>query len=331
MDRFKKIIFVVREGVDNSAALKRAADRAKKNNALLTLIEVIRESPIDSVNRFDMMDSFDMMDIPVQVDFSPFEDIQGRIFEERRVQIERLASSLTNEGVSTSTKLLTGIPFIEIIREVIRNKHDLVITVAEGRGELKEKLFGRTSMHLMRKCPCPVWVFKPGYGNKFNRILAAVDPLPYDKVKNELNVKILDLAVSLACLDKAELHFVHAWSTADISASVKKCLSWIDEDKTDHFITRVRRVRQTAIDKLLSKYTLSKTSHSIHIVEGDPVQKILDLAKEEQVELIVMGTLCRVGLAGFFVGNTAEKVLEKADCSVLTVKPDGFVSPVQAD
>jgi len=45
----------------------------------------------------------------------------------------------------------------------------------------------------------------------------------------------------------------------------------------------------------------------------------------------VMGTLHRTGLAGFFIGNTAEKVLSEVNCSVLTVKPAGFVTPVSLD
>ena len=52
------------------------------------------------------------------------------------------------------------------------------------------------------------------------------------------------------------------------------------------------------------------------------------LAHEKQVDLIVMGTVCRTGIGGFFIGNTAEKILQDVDCSVLTVKPEGFVSPV---
>ena len=45
--------------------------------------------------------------------------------------------------------------------------------------------------------------------------------------------------------------------------------------------------------------------------------------------LLVMGTLCRTGIPGFFIGNTAETILNQVDCSVLTVKPKGFVSPVK--
>ena len=46
---------------------------------------------------------------------------------------------------------------------------------------------------------------------------------------------------------------------------------------------------------------------------------------------IVMGTVCRTGIPGFFIGNTAEYVLSRVHCSVLTMKPAGFVSPVTLD
>jgi nucleotide-binding universal stress UspA family protein len=44
-----------------------------------------------------------------------------------------------------------------------------------------------------------------------------------------------------------------------------------------------------------------------------------------------MGTISRTGVAGLLIGNTAERVLQKANCSVLAVKPDGFSSPVRLD
>jgi nucleotide-binding universal stress UspA family protein len=48
------------------------------------------------------------------------------------------------------------------------------------------------------------------------------------------------------------------------------------------------------------------------------------------VELLVMGTVCRTGVAGFLIGNTAEGVLDQINCSVLTLKPEGFKTPVRA-
>jgi hypothetical protein len=63
----------------------------------------------------------------------------------------------------------------------------------------------------------------------------------------------------------------------------------------------------------------------IHLLKGDAEALIPALAKK-RIEIIVMGTVIRTGIAGFIVGNTAENILQRVDCSVLTVKPDGFVS-----
>jgi nucleotide-binding universal stress UspA family protein len=52
------------------------------------------------------------------------------------------------------------------------------------------------------------------------------------------------------------------------------------------------------------------------------------VAERVRIDLIVMETVSRAGIAGLLIGNTAEKILHQVDCSVLTVKPDGFVSPV---
>ena len=45
--------------------------------------------------------------------------------------------------------------------------------------------------------------------------------------------------------------------------------------------------------------------------------------------LIIMGTVGRTGIPGFIMGNTAETILNRIDCSVLAIKPDGFVTPVR--
>jgi len=58
-----------------------------------------------------------------------------------------------------------GTGFLQIIRTVLRNGHDLVIKPAENP-DFIERLFGSDDMHLLRKCPCPVWLTKPGKSRK---------------------------------------------------------------------------------------------------------------------------------------------------------------------
>ena len=58
-------------------------------------------------------------------------------------------------------------------------------------------------------------------------------------------------------------------------------------------------------------------------LRGSSAVAISEVASDERIDLLVMGTACRTGIRGFFVGNTAEGVLERVDCSLLTVKPNG--------
>ena len=53
------------------------------------------------------------------------------------------------------------------------------------------------------------------------------------------------------------------------------------------------------------------------------------VASRERIDFVVMGTVCWTGVPGFLTGNSAENVLQQVDCSVLAIKPKGFVSPVK--
>jgi nucleotide-binding universal stress UspA family protein len=52
-------------------------------------------------------------------------------------------------------------------------------------------------------------------------------------------------------------------------------------------------------------------------------------AEKHDADLVVIGTVARGGIPGLFIGNTAEKVLNAVDCSVLTLKPEGFETPIR--
>jgi len=58
---------------------------------------------------------------------------------------------------------------------------------------------------------------------------------------------------------------------------------------------------------------------------------IPEQARKKRAKPVVMGTVARTGLPGLFVGNTAERILTQLDCSVLAVKPEGFVTPVELE
>ena len=77
------------------------------------------------------------------------------------------------------------------------------------------------------------------------------------------------------------------------------------------------------LQKLLAEQP-SVTCDEETVIMGDPVSTIIRVAEEEHVDLIVMGTHGRTGLAHALLGSVAEKVVRKAPCPVLTVRHPEF-------
>jgi len=170
----------------------------------------------------------------------------------------------------------------------------------------------------MRKCPCPVWITKPTEHHQYRRILAAVDLDPKEAVKDILNRQILEMSTSLAIADCSEVHIVHAWELygEDILESPR---SGILNAELDLMLEKEAVERAFWLENLVNNYGAKADKDAI-----DYVSPQLHLI----VDLIVMGTVARSGIPGFFMGNTAESILNQIDCSVLAIKPPGFESPV---
>ncbi len=310
MRQFKNILVVADKLTDDDSlitAVKRAAELAKHDQTRLKVVDTLEELPSDSSDLYKIV---------------PRPELRQMLIEHRMAALDELVVPLREAGMQVVTKVLVGTPHIEIVREVIRDQHDLLIKPATGPGGLKTALFASTDMHLIRECPCAVLIAKPTKAGKYARILAAVDPVPEDEEQSRLNAKILELATSLAESEHSELHIVHAWVLYE-EALLKLLIGNVKTLARD-----TRASHEGWLDELLQDHTEAKDRNHVHLLEGKATDVIPRVAEQEQVELIVMGTLSRTHLPLSLIGRTAEDVLNHVDCSVLTIKPEGFVSPV---
>lgn len=298
MKRFKKILVVYDDDVGGDDTLGQGVALARANGARLTIVKALRES----------------------------QSFAGRIDESEK-RLQRVTAGIKHVGVaSVAAKVLVGVPFLEIIREVLREDHDLVIASAEGGRVIKDLFFGSTATHLMRKSPCPVWIVKPGQSKPYSQILAAIDPRPDGPSYDPLNATILDLASSLATAHGALLHVMHAWDAEGNDLETLK--SELPASTREALLLKHEIRHRDMVFSLLAGQPLSQLRYEVHLPRDLPHRAIVNLVEKRKIDLILMGTVNTVGIPGFFIGSAAEAVLSNVRCGVLTVKPDAFVSPV---
>jgi universal stress protein E len=322
MKRFKQILCVVTQGKQYQLALERTVSLAENNNARLTVATV---TPLVTTD-------IEIADVgPVSA------DLQEAIVSAKQQELENQVQPY-RERLVIQTRVLVGISFLEIIREVLRQGHDLVIKIPDTADWL-DRVFGSDDMHLLRKCPCPVWLIKSETAKPYRRILAAVDlndggPPEEFNVKMALNRQILEMAISLALSEFAELYIVHAWK-ADGESAMRGAFLHTPEEKITAYVEQVRQQQATRFDALIREVTSGMEQDAVnylmpqsHLVKGQARKEIPALAKQLSCDLLVMGTVARTGIPGFIMGNTAETILNQIDCSVLAIKPPGFQTPV---
>jgi len=322
MRRFKNILFVVEPGEACRPALARAVMLAENNQASLTVVDVATLITAG-------------IGMPEGGPISA--DLQAAMVSAHAQGLESLIDPY-RKRIEIQAKVLIGTPFLEIIREVLRNAHDLVIKIPEHQDWL-DRLFGSDDMHLLRKCPCPVWLIKPQAPKSYRCILAAVDindayPPAELESRRALNQQTLEMASSMALSNFADLHIVYAWEVI-VESAMYGVFKHTPEDKIIAYAEQVRRQHETSLDGLmhavignLGPEALDYLKPRTHLVKGWARKEIPALATRIEADLIVMGTVVRTGIPGFFMGNTAETVLNQVDCSVLAVKPPGFVTPI---
>ena len=322
MERFRNILCVMTEEQTNRTALERAVSLAENNQAELTVISVM---PPVSIG----------MGMPESGPISA--ELQKKALE---VQVTKLQSAVGpfQDRLSIDSKVLIGVQFLEIIRQVLRNGHDLVIKVPES-GDWLDHLLASEDMHLLRKCPCPVWLIKPRNDGSFRRVLAAIDvvdiyPEPEKKTRQLLNRQIIQMATAVALADSSELHIVHAWQAMGEHILREMSMQMKGFD-VDAYVAGVKKERQDSMNRLLQSVTrdlgadvLNYLKPQMHLVKGRARKQIPELALELKADLVVIGTVARTGIPGLFTGNTAESILSQLNCSVLAIKPAGFQTPV---
>ena len=299
---FRNILLLVDSNVLGKEACERAITLAAEENARLTILNVI-EAVAERLGSPADQSSMDLRDI----------DIPGRC-----EKLKELVPKQAN--LQFQINVVCGSPVKEMMQQVLRGRHDLVM-VAEPSMATS---LGFTTLKLIRKCPCPVWVISPSFANGDIRIMAAVDPDPFDADRDGLNTQILDIASSLAGRKGTELHIVNAWRAP--AEGVLRSHGGLSAENLSRYVYNVFNVRASSVKEIIQKSSATTLRHRMHLLKGTASRVIPIAVRRERIDVLVIGMFSRRGLGGWLIGNTAEKILNRVKCSVLMVKPNGAVA-----
>jgi len=266
------------------------------------------------------------------------DDIVGRLVDAYREELlgvwNRLAPNL-----DPMIEVRVGKPYVETVRYVLANNVDMLFKTADEVDGLHRYLFSSTDRHLLRKCPCPVWLCHPKSAPSVRTVLAAVDADVSAASEPEtlmaLNRCIIETAVRIAGGEGGTVTLLHVWDAPE-EDFVRR---WSDSPKVaESYVNRVQANHERALYQLVEETRAWLTQDLARRVEIVPILQrgnardvIPDRIREQKTDLLVMGTVARTGVPGVIIGNTAEDILNGIDCSVVTVKPPNYVSPLTVD
>jgi universal stress protein E len=243
-------------------------------------------------------------------------------------RLEAFAAPLRRTGLQVTTAAEWDYPVHEaIVRRARHVRADLIVVEQHPGRHRAPSILRYADWELLRHSPVPVLLVKKRGQYTTPRVLAAVDPSHAFAKTARLDEAILSAAERVAGALRGKVHVVHAYLPTLMDMPTEATEPAVTSQLFGHaHAEAVSRLEKTLRTSRLGSLPPGRR----HLVARHPVDAIPQVAAGFGCELVVMGALSRSGLKGFFIGNTAERLLDELPCDLLVVKPPGFVSRVQA-
>ena len=311
MPTIRRILVALKETARrNSPAVEKAAALARAFGAEIELFHAI-ETPLFA---------------DIDIGNEGLDEQRRLISGQARHRLETLTASLSELGIQVSSRVIWDFPSYEaIIRRARRFGADLVIVERHEGRHRAPALLRLTDWELLRLCPVPVLLVKSPEPYSRPPILAAVDPQHRHAKPARLDDEILAFATLFGKKLRGSLHVVHAFRGMPLVVPTEQ---YLDPDFVARVQANARDSARESLDRALRKFSVPAGRR--HLVDASPLDAIPEIVRETRSAIVVMGAVSRSGLKSLFVGNTAERLIDRLNCDLLVVKPTRFRTRVAA-
>lgn len=282
-------------------ALRAGAVQARESDSHLTVLHCL-EAAAEGVALKDFVSHSE--EILVAAQREALEELENAYFE-------AVPAELRPREVDFRVELkFAGVGVLEAVSAEI---FDVVVLGPTGAGTLSGMLFGSTAEEVVRESTVPVLVVPPdARADAIDTIVAPVD-------LSECSRASLERAVALARAHDARLNVVHHYVVPYGG------LLRLDAEPAPEQLERLEAEHRQALEAFVADVDLSGVDCRLKlwkssVTNSSAAESIVEIARDEQADLIVMGTHGRRGFKRLFLGSTAFKVLRHAPCQVMVVR-----------
>jgi universal stress protein E len=238
----------------------------------------------------------------------------GLIGAERRY-LEDLGHSLADWGGVVETVVRWGNPVEEVILDEVEAwEPDLLVVSAHQYRPVPHTRLTHVDWQLMRLCPCPLLLVKDPQFEGYPAILAGIDPLHRHAEPQGLDRLVLEAASRMAATFDATLCVGHAFPPPEAFAlaSAVEVLPGVL-----YGTENIEAAHREAVIELVANYGVAPPR--VHLRPGRADEVLLELVREFDIKLLVLGSIKRSRLEQALLGSTAETVAADAECDLLLV------------
>jgi nucleotide-binding universal stress UspA family protein len=287
MKLLEKILVPIDVNINSTKQIDAAVKIAKAYNSAITLLYVVPDSDLNA-------------------------NLKQILLRSCKEALQIIKNNIENEGIVVEAP---RVEFGNIVQSIVHCanvlKANLVVIGENGENKRKHYKLSAKSEQILRAMDVPVLLISENNKTSLTHILCPVD-------FSAPSARALRNAIALAKTFNANLIVLYVFEPlVYVSPRIKV-------DLTEENQLRLQQAKEEMRD-FVKDFDFNDVNPKIEVVSGRAYQTILNIIKEEKIDLLLMGTNGRTGLSAFIMGNVTQSVIREIPCSFLTVKKTNVV------